>query len=202
MGVIEDREYFYTWRTRQETDPLWNWILKEGILLATHFEAHFPDDPDLGQGREAFSRLPGVTEEPWEGMEGAIKIRGEMSPDARSLFLAIAGGGDVRLWDFILFEGERKLLAVDDFSDRFVTGYFARKFMKKLFDHWFEPIPEGPAEGDLQVEAMSHDEARDVLNAVRDVVQTALRDLERDREPAWPEHRADVEGDRINGQRH
>lgn len=73
---IQEREYFYTWRSRGETDPLWHWILRQGILRVTHFEARFPDDPQLGQGRAEFSRLPGIVEEPWEGMEGAVRIRG------------------------------------------------------------------------------------------------------------------------------
>lgn len=170
--MIEDGEYFYTWRARGERDPLWEWILIQGILLATCFEARFPDDPDLGEGKEQFSRLPGVTEEPWEGMEGAVKIRGEMTPEARSLFLAIAGDGDIRLWDFILYEGDRKLLAVDDFTDRFVTGYFARKFLKKLFDHWFERIPEDPAGPGDRAAGLDHDE----LLHFRDALWEALRE--------------------------
>ncbi|HEY8489271.1 MAG TPA: hypothetical protein VIL38_09390 [Thermaerobacter sp.] len=179
--MIDDGEYFYTWRASGDRDPLWEWILTQGILLATRFEARFPDDPELGQGKAEFSRLPGVTEEPWEGMEGAIRIRGEMTPEARSLFLAIAGGGDIRLWDFILYEGDHQLLAVDDFTDRFVTGYFARKFMKKLFDHWFEPIAEGPDDPRARAEPLARDELLAFLDALRQVVQEALPEGDRGR---------------------
>lgn len=43
--MIEDGQSVSTWRTHGERDLLWDWILKQGIFLAAHFEARFRDDP-------------------------------------------------------------------------------------------------------------------------------------------------------------
>lgn len=118
-----------------------------------------------------------------------------MTREARSLFLAIADGDGIRLWDFILFEGPRKLLAVDDFHDRFVTGYFARKFMKELFDLWFEPVPAAQEEPDTRWPPRVRDRARDLLYALRDAIAAALSVLKRE----LPENAQGDEGGGTSG---
>jgi hypothetical protein len=79
--MFEDRGYFYIGNRDKSTggieaiDGIWKFILKYGILTASHFEAHFPDDPYLGEGKDEFLQLPKISVEPWSGMKGAIAVK-------------------------------------------------------------------------------------------------------------------------------
>lgn len=97
-----------------------------------------------------------------------------MTREARSFFLAVADGDGIRLWDFMLSEGPRKLLAVDDFHDRFVTVYLARKFIKERFDLWFEPVPAAQEEPDPWWPPRVRNRARDLLDALRHAIAVEL----------------------------
>lgn len=143
------------------------------MLSASHFEVRFPDDPALSEGKEEFLQLPKISVEPWSGMKGAIAVKGEMTPEARALFLRIIDSEDIQLWDFVLFRDGKKLLSVSDYIDRIVTEHFAKEFMEKLFQSWFEAIPEPeikPQEG----------ETGELLDVLREMVQEALFELKRD----------------------
>nr|PZN01878.1 MAG: hypothetical protein DIU66_10770 [Bacillota bacterium] len=145
--MSKTREYFFIGDRGQGEGieimgGLWKFILKYAVLTASHFEAHFPNDPHLGEGRDEFLQLPKIKVEPWNGMKGAIAVKGEMTPEARALFLQIIETQFILLWDFMLFKDEQKLLSVSDYTDRIITEHFARDLMEKLFYSWFEPIPE------------------------------------------------------------
>lgn len=141
-----DRAYFYKGNTEEEAESVWKMILKYGVLSASHFEIHFPDDPVLGEGKEEFRRLPLISEEPWSGMAGAVTVKGEMTSVARSLFLRIIDHEDIRLWDFVLIREGRKLLIVQDFNLRILTESFVKDFLKKFFLSRFERVPEPETE--------------------------------------------------------
>ncbi|KHO60919.1 hypothetical protein THYS13_24810 [Thermoanaerobacter sp. YS13] len=167
--MSKEREYYFIGK-RRDTD-IWEVMLKYGVLSASHFEVRFPDDPTmtLSEGREEFLGLPKISVEPWSGMKGAIAIKGEMTKEARELFLQIIETRRIRLWDFILFRDGGKLLSVSDFDDRIVTENFAKEFMEKLFLNWFEPIPEP--------EIKSEGILRDFLEEVSLPIQKALSKL-------------------------
>jgi hypothetical protein len=180
MGVramSKEREYYYIGKRRGA--DIWKLILKYGVLSASHFEVRFPDDPTmtLSEGEEEFLGLPEVFVEPWSGMKGAIAVKGEMTKEARELFLQIIETRRIRLWDFILFRDERKLLSVSDFDDRIVTENFAKEFMEKLFLTWFEPIPEP----EIKSEGISKDFLEEVSQAIQETLSKLVLDLENDK---------------------
>lgn len=175
-----EREYFYIGDRDKSTSGIksisgiWKTIFKYGVLSASHFEVRFPDDPALSEGKEEFLQLPRISVEPWSGMKGAIAVKGEMSPEARALFLRIIDNENIRLWDFVLFRDGKKLLSVSDYIDRIVTEHFAKEFMEKLFHSWFEAIPEPeikPQEG----------ETGESLEVLREMTQEIVSMLERDK---------------------
>ncbi|QZA32053.1 hypothetical protein [Hydrogenibacillus sp. N12] len=173
-----DREYFYigdrTERTRgiQDISGVWKFLIKYGVLSASHFEVRFPDDPELSEGKEEFLRLTNISVEPWSGMKGAIAVKGEMTPEARALFLRMIDGEDIRLWDYVLFRDGKKILSVSDSIDRIVTEHFAKEFMEMLFRRWFEAIPEP----EIKAEKWETGE----LEELREAINKALFELEKD----------------------
>lgn len=175
-----DREYFYIGDRNKNTSGIksiggiWKSVLKYGVLSGSHFEARFPDDPALSEGKDEFLQLPKISVESWSGMKGAIAVKGEMTPEARALFLRIIDSEDIRLWDFVIFRDGKKLLSVSDYDDRIVTEHFAKEFMEKLFHSWFEAIPEPeikPQEG----------ETGEFLEVLREMTQEIVSMLERDK---------------------
>lgn len=171
--MTQEKEYIYVGDSHTSTPAIegissvWTSVLRYGVLQASHFEARFPDDPALSEGKEEFLGLPKISVGPWSGMSGAIAVTGEMTPEAKALFLRIIDGGDIRLWDFVLFRNGKKLLSVSDYVDRIVTEHFAREFMEKLFQSCFEAIPEPAVEhGD--------GEAGGILETVRETIQEVL----------------------------
>jgi len=110
--MSKTREYFFIGDRGQGEGieimgGLWKFIFKYAVLTASHFEAHFPNDPHLGEGRDEFLQLPKIKVEPWNGMKGAIAVKGEMTPEARALFLQIIETQFILLWDFMLFKDEQ-----------------------------------------------------------------------------------------------
>jgi len=177
--MFEDREYFYIGDRNKSTngnkniDGIWKSVLKYGVLTASHFEARFPDDPALSEGKDEFLQLPKISVEPWSGMKRAVTVKGEMTSETRTLFLRIIDSEDIRLWNFVLFRDGKKLLSVSDCNDRIVTEHFAKEFMEKLFHRWFEAIPEpeiNPQEG----------ETGEFLEILREMTQEIVSMLERD----------------------
>ncbi|HHY79592.1 MAG TPA: hypothetical protein GX516_04420 [Thermoanaerobacter sp.] len=177
--MSKEREFYYIRERKRIGTDIWKLILKYGVLSASHFEVRFPDDPTmtLSEGKEEFLELPKVFVEPWSGMKGAIAIKGEMTKEARELFLQIIETRRIRLWDFILFRDGRKLLSVSDFDDRIVTENFAKEFMEKLFLNWFEPIPEP----EIKSEGISRDFLEEVSQAVQKALSKLVLDLENDK---------------------
>lgn len=102
-----------------DADDMWHTIIRYGIHAATHFEAHFSkEDPavsNLATGREESFQLPNVKVAPWSKAEWAIAVSGEMTPEARALFLQAAEDND--LWDYDLFRSGEQLLSVSDHDD-------------------------------------------------------------------------------------
>src|SRR5690606_37670211 len=147
---------------------------KYGIRTATHFEAHFPDDDSsLAEGKDEFRQLPGVSIRPWDRMKGAIDVYGEMTPEARALFMKCAEEQDPWLWSYILFRDGKKLLSVSDHSDRIVSEHFIREYMEQLFASWFEPIIEREVEQEA-------DSTEAFLKLLQEEMKTALSDLAQD----------------------
>lgn len=173
-----EREYFYIGDRDKSTigikdiSGMWKFVLKYGVLSATHFEVRFPDDPALSEGKEEFLQLPNISVEPWSGMKGAIAVKGEMTPKARALFLRMIDGEDIRLWDYVLFRDGKKILSVSDYIDRIVTEHFAKEFMEKLFQRWFEAIPEPEIKP-------QQEETGELLEVLREMAQEVLFDLEK-----------------------
>lgn len=176
--MSDEKEYFFIGDNESAEgvwgiSGIWKSVLEYGVLAASHFEVRFPDDPCLGEGKDEFMRLPGISVAPWSGMEGAIAVTGRMTPVARRLFLQTLEEDGIRLWDFILFRDGRKLLSVSDYTDRIVTGRFAREFMERLFACWFEPIPEP--------EVTSHEKGPGVaLNGLREAIRVIITELDDD----------------------
>lgn len=124
-------------------EDIWLPILKYGIRTATHFEAHFPDDDSyLAEGKDEVRQLPKTFVEPWSGMEGAIAVYGEMTPEARALFMKVAEEGTPWLWDYELIRDGEVLITVSDHEDRTVSENFIKEYMQKVFESWFRPIPK------------------------------------------------------------
>lgn len=124
-------------------DDIWLPILKYGIRTATHFEAHFPDDDCyLADGKDEMRQLPQTSVTPWSGMEGAITVAGEMTQEARALFMRAAETQKPWLWDYVLYRDGKLLLKVSDHSDRSVSEDFIKEYMQKVFESWFEPAPD------------------------------------------------------------
>jgi len=114
---------------------LWKSLLIYGIRMATHFEAHFPDDDsDLAEGKEKFLRLPKISVKPWSGMKGAIAVHGEMTPEATTLFMEAAEKEN--LWDYQLFRDGKELVSVSDNRDCLVSEHFLKEFFQKLFERF------------------------------------------------------------------
>jgi len=175
--VAREKRYLHNHLGDRElagASDVWLPILKYGIRTATHFEAHFPDDEsDLAEGKDEFRRLPKVSVTPWSGMEGAIAVSGEMTPEARELFTKCAEEQDPWLWSYTLFRDGKELLSVSDHSDRIVSEHFIKEYMQKLFESWFEPI----IEPETQQEAGSTDA---FLKLLQEEMKTALSDLAKD----------------------
>lgn len=180
MTVSGEREYFYIGDRNDSTSGIkgisgiWRSFLKYGVLSASHFEVRFPDDPALSEGKEDFLQLPRISVEPWSGMKRAIAVRGEMTPEAKALFLRIIDNDDIRLWDFILFRDGKKLLSVSDYIDRIVTEHFAKEFMGRLFHNWFEAIP------DPEIKSQEG-ETGEFLEMFREMTQEIVSMLEKDK---------------------
>lgn len=174
-----EKEYFFIGDNESAEDGIrgisgiWKSVLEYGVLAASHFEVRFPDDPCLGEGKDEFMRLPGISVVPWSGMEGAIAVTGSMTPEARALFLQTLEEDGIRLWDFILFRDGKKLLSVSDHSDRIVTRRFAREFMERLFACWFEPIPEPEVTPQEKGPGVA-------LNGLREAIRVIITELDDD----------------------
>lgn len=180
MTVSGEREYFYIGDRNNSTSGIkgisgiWKSVLKYGVLSSSDFEIRFPDDPALSEGKEDFLQLPRILVEPWSGMKGAIAVRGEMTPEAKALFLRIIDNEDIRLWDFILFKDGKKLLSVSDFIDLIVTEHFAKEFMERIFHEWFEAIP------DPEVKSYEGETGK-FLEMLCDITQEIVSMLEKDK---------------------
>jgi len=140
--MIPNREYYYIGDVNHKTSGIWEFMLKYGLLSASHFEIRFSEDHSFSEGREDFLQLPHVFAEPWSGMQGAIAIKGEMTSEARTLLLRIVDDKNFQLWDFVLTKNGNKLLSVSDYNDRIVTEHFGKEFFENLFFSLFEVIPE------------------------------------------------------------
>lgn len=104
-------------------DDQWRAVLAYCLGKADSFAVHVPDGPGpLSHGRVEFSALPGVTVEPWTGMQDAIEISGELSAGPRELFAAMetsvrSYNSEQKLWDYRLLRAGEVLLSISDYAD-------------------------------------------------------------------------------------
>lgn len=166
-----EKRYYYSRRVDPElTDDVFTSILTYGISSAAHFEAHFPDDDScLAEGKEEFRQLPQVSVGPWSGMEGAITVSGEMTPEARELFMKSVEEKEPWLWDYNLFRDGKELLSIADHSDLVVTESFIKEYMEKLIESWFRPI--------VEPETVQSERAKEVLEVIKEMTARELSDL-------------------------
>lgn len=183
--MLEGKRYFYNHLGDKElvgVDDIWLPILKYGIRTATHFEAHFPDDDSfLADGKEEMRQLPQTSVTPWSGMKGAITVSGEMTPEARALFMRAAEVREPWLWDYALFRDGKELLTVSDHEDRIVTEDFIKEYMQKVLEGWFELIPEPKYErkGQAKQNEPGESKANEVMKIIMEMTRKELLDLSR-----------------------
>lgn len=108
-------------------DDQWRRLLRYFLDEAEEFAVHVPDGAGpLSYGRTVFLDLPGVVVRPWDGMAGAVEIRGEMSAEVRQIFTRLESSlrsfdPERKLWDYRLLRGARPTLSIGDYHDLLVT---------------------------------------------------------------------------------
>lgn len=93
-------------------EDLWQGVVEFYLHRAESFKVRFPNDEELGCGKNDFLSLDSIKVSPWAGMNDAIEVFGLLTQETRRLFASN------RLWDFELLVGTETLLHVSDFIVR------------------------------------------------------------------------------------
>lgn len=85
---------------------------------ASYARLYFPDESELGHGKQLFCSLPTATVAPWSGMEKCLMASFPLDSISTELVRAWLDPNDERqsLWKYDLWSGDGLFLRVEDFG--------------------------------------------------------------------------------------
>jgi len=85
---------------------------------ATSARLYFPDEPELGRGKQVFCSMPRATVSKWNGMDKCVMASFPLDPIAMELLRPWLDSNEERqsLWKYDFLSGDELFLRVEDFG--------------------------------------------------------------------------------------